>query len=118
MYKNKPNGGKQQIRDHWVYRLFAKRPNGYQNPMQFMQMMHRHLELRGNAFAYIEEGSRGEVAALHPIHPDRVTVEVLNDSVDAPNWRFRVRNRSGQDTILSRSQVFHVKGACRTASLG
>jgi HK97 family phage portal protein len=118
MYRLKSNGGKQQIRDHWVYRLFAKRPNDYQNPMQFMQMMHRHLELRGNAFAYIEEGSRGEVRALHPIHPDRVTVEILNDSVNAPNWRFRVKNRSGQDTPLARSELFHVKGMSSDGILG
>jgi HK97 family phage portal protein len=118
MFRRKQNGGKQQMSDHWLYRLFAKRPNDYQNPMQFMQMMHRHLELRGNAFAYIQEGAFGEVAALHPIHPDRVTVEILNDSVSAPNWRFRIQNQSGQETILSRSQIFHVKGASSDGILG
>ena len=51
MYRVKPNGGKEQIRNNWLYRLFAKRPNDYQNPMEFRAMMMGHLALRGNAFA-------------------------------------------------------------------
>jgi HK97 family phage portal protein len=47
-----------------------------------------------------------------------VTVEILNDSVNAPNWRFRVRNRNGQDTSLARDQLFHVKGASSDGIMG
>jgi HK97 family phage portal protein len=118
MYRMKPNGGKQQIRDHWLYRLFAKRPNDYQNPMEFRSMMHGHLELRGNAFAYIVENLKGEVTDLHPIHPDRITIEVLSDAADAPNWRYRVKNRDNTEVILTRSQMFHIKGLSSDGIVG
>lgn len=119
MYRTKPNGGKEQIRDHWLYRLFAKRPNAYQNPMEFRAMMHGHLELRGNAFAYIAADRKGIVTDLHPIHPDRVTIELLADAADGgPNWRYRVRNRDGSETIIVREDMFHIKGLSSDGIMG
>lgn len=110
MYRAKPNGGKQQIRDHWLYRLFAKRPNSYQNPMEYRAMKHAHLELRGNAYSYIVSNRKGEATDLHPIHPDRVTIELLPDTADgAPNWRYRVKNRDGSEVVIARQDMFHVK---------
>jgi HK97 family phage portal protein len=118
MYRNKANGGKTQIRDHWLYRLFAKRPNDYQNPMEFRAMMQGHLALRGNAFAYIVANNKGEVTDLHPIHPDRVTIEVLSNAATGPNWRYRVKNQDGGETIIARSDMFHVKGLSPDAIVG
>lgn len=106
MYRVKPNGGKQQIRDHWLYRLFAKRPNDYQNPMEFRAMMMGHLALRGNAFAVIVSDRRGVVTDLHPIHPDRISIEMLVGM----NWRFRVKNSDGSESIVLRADMFHIKG--------
>jgi HK97 family phage portal protein len=119
MYREKPNGAKEQIRDHWLYRLFAKRPNAYQNPMEFRAMMHGHLELRGNAFAYIVSNGKGEVTDLHPIHPDRITIEMLADAANgAPNWRYRVKNRDGTDVPIARADMFHIKGLSSDGIVG
>jgi HK97 family phage portal protein len=119
MYREKPNGAKEQIRDHWLYRLFAKRPNAYQNPMEFRAMMHGHLELRGNAFAYIVSNRKGEATDLHPIHPDRITIELLADLPDGgPNWRYRVRNRDGSEVIIARTDMFHIKGLSSDGIVG
>ena len=114
MYRLRADGGKTQIRDHWLYRLFAKRPNDYQNPMEFRSMMMGHLALRGNAFAQIVSGRDGDVADLHPIHPDRVTIEMLSSS----NWRYRVRNQDGTETIIARTDMFHVKGLSSDGVVG
>ena len=114
MYRTANNGAKTQIRDHWLYRLFAKRPNAYQNPLEFIEMMQGHLALRGNAFAQIVSDRRGEVTDLHPIHPDLVTIEMLS----AVNWRFRVKNSDGTETILGRADVFHIKGLSPNGVVG
>jgi HK97 family phage portal protein len=106
MYRVSANGAKTQIRDHWLYRIFAKRPNDYQNPMEFRAMMQGHLALRGNAFAQIVANRRGEVTDLHPIHPDRITIEVLS----AMNWRYRVSNSDGSTVIIAHADMFHIKG--------
>lgn len=114
MYRVSANGAKTQIRDHWLYRLFAKRPNDYQNPMEFRAMMQGHLALRGNAFAQIVADRRGEVTDLHPIHPDRITVEVLS----AVNWRYRVKNSDGSEVIILRADMFHIKGLSPDGIMG
>lgn len=118
MYRNESNGGKTQIRKHWLYRLFAQRPNDYQNPMEFRAMMMGHLALRGNAFAYIVANAKGEVTDLHPIHPDRITIEVLTNAASAPNWRYRVKNQDGTETVIPRSQMFHIKGLSPDGIIG
>lgn len=106
IYRENANGGKDKITDHWLYRLFAKRPNAWQNPMEFREMMQGHLALRGNAFAQIVGSSNGEVTDLIPVHPDRVAIEMLNDS----NWRYRISNRDQSVTVLGRGEMWHLKG--------
>jgi HK97 family phage portal protein len=54
------------------------------------------------------------VTDLIPIHPDRVAVEMMSDT----NWRFRVRNMDGSETILGRQDVFHLKGLSPNGILG
>lgn len=103
LYSPRADGGRDKIKNHWLYRLIAVRPNQWQNPLQFRNMLQTQLELRGNAFARIFANSRGEVTDLVPIHPDRVTVEMLSDD----SWRYRVRNKDGSETILNRGQMFH-----------
>jgi HK97 family phage portal protein len=114
LYRQNADGGKTAIRDHWLYRLLARRPNDFQNPMEFREMMQGHLTLRGNAFARIYANGRGEVTDLIPIHPDRMTIEMMSDT----NWRFRVRNMDGTETILGRQDVFHLKGLSPNGIMG
>lgn len=108
------DGTKTQLQSHWLYRLFAKRPNAYQNPMEFREMMQGHLELRGNAFAEIFANSVGEVTDLIPIHPDRVTIEMLSDT----NWRFVIKRLDGSEYRLSRAEMFHLKGLSSNGIIG
>jgi HK97 family phage portal protein len=114
LYRQNADGGKTPIKNHWLYRLFARRPNNFQNPMEFREMMQGHLALRGNAFAQIFETSRGEVTDLIPIHPDRVMIEMLSDS----NWRYRVSNLDGSVSVMSRQQMFHIKGLSPNGIVG
>jgi HK97 family phage portal protein len=114
LYSERADGGKTPIKSHWLYRLFAKRPNDFQNPMEFREMMQGHLALRGNAFAQIFSNSRGEVTDLIPIHPDQVVIEMLGDT----NWRYRVRKLDGSTMLLKRADVFHVKGLSPNGIIG
>jgi HK97 family phage portal protein len=106
LYREGEDGAKDRMRDHWLYRLFARRPNQFQNPMEFREMMQGHLALRGNAYAHIVSNRRGDVTDLIPMHPDRTTLEMLSDT----NWRFRYRQLDGTELVLTRGEVFHVRG--------
>ncbi|WP_454737601.1 phage portal protein [Cupriavidus necator] len=106
LYREGAKGAKDRVNDHWLYRLFARRPNAFQNPMEFREMMQGHLALRGNAYASIIDNGRGEVTDLIPLHPDRVAVEMLSDD----NWRYRVTFRDGTSRIYTRGEIFHLRG--------
>lgn len=114
LYEERADGGKTKIKKHWLYRLFARRPNEFQNPSEFRAMMQGHVVLRGNAFARIFGNSRGEVTDLIPIHPDRVTIELLSDT----SWRYRIKNNDGSETLVARQDMFHLKGLSGDGILG
>lgn len=97
--------GFQSITDHWLVRLINDQPNEYMDPVTYRKLKQSHLELRGNAYDRIVADNRGQIVALLPIHPDRVTVEML----DEYNWRYRVAQRDGSTEYLSRTEVFHRK---------
>ena len=73
-----------------------------------------HLVLRGNAFAIIDSNTLGEVTALHPVHPDLVSIEMLGNT----NWRYRVKNIDGTDSVYTRGDIFHIKGLSKNIVMG
>lgn len=91
--------------DHAVAQLIRRKPNGWQRPAQFKRMMQAHVLLRGNAFA-LKSVSRGEVRALIPIHPDRVTVRQRDDLA----LEYDVVRKNGTRITISQQDMFHLYG--------
>jgi HK97 family phage portal protein len=114
LYNEAANGSKKPVKTHWLYALIARRPNEFQNPMEFREMMMTHLCLRGNAFARIVSDGSGAVTDLIPLHPDRITIEMLGDD----NWRYHVRNGDQSESILTRGQMFHIKALSSDGVVG
>jgi HK97 family phage portal protein len=114
LYRQRADGGKDRVTDHWLYRLLAKRPNRYQNPYEWREMLQGHLGLRGNAFNRIVANSRGEIQELVPIHPDRIKMELT----PAGDYRYRVTDRLGVETILPRGEVWHLRGLSSDGLMG
>jgi HK97 family phage portal protein len=77
-------------------------------------MLQGHLALRGNAYNQIITNPRGEIIELVPIHPDRVRVELLRSG----QFRYRVTDRFGDETILPRGDVWHLRGLSSDGLLG
>ncbi len=102
------------VTDHWLYRLFAKRPNRWQTPFEWTEMMMGHLVLRGNAFNQIVSDYKGEIVELIPLHPDRVKVELLPGN----EYRFLIAQSDGTTLILARGEVWHLRGLSSDGILG
>lgn len=107
LYRPRANGrGRQVITDHWAYNLFALRPNQFQNPFVFRELLQGHLGLRGNAFSEIVEDGSGGIAQLLPRHPDRIKIDLIGDE----SWRYVYTDRTGAQRVIRRDQMWHVKG--------
>jgi HK97 family phage portal protein len=114
IYRQRADGGKDKVTDHWLYRLLAKRPNRYQNPYEWREMLQGHLALRGNAYNRIVANSRGEILELVPIHPDRIKMELT----PAGDYRYRVTDRLGAETIVPRGEIWHLRGLSSDGLMG
>ena len=114
LYRARADGGKDRVTDHWLYRVLGKKPNRYQNPFEWREMLQGHLALRGNAFCQILTNGRGEVTELIPIHPDRVRLELLAQG----DYRYRIQNAAGQEMVLRRGEVWHLRGLSSDGLLG
>lgn len=114
LYRTDGAGGKVRVTDHWLYRLFARRPNRFQNPFEWREMMQGHLSLRGNAYNRIVSNASGEITELVPIHPDRIRIELLPSG----EFRYRVTDRDGRESVLPRGEVWHLRGLSSDGLLG
>lgn len=97
--------GRKKRRDHWLWRLIAKRPNRYQTPFEWKLMLMGHLALRGNAFCQIEANGRGEITELLPLHPDRMQAEVLPSG----NYRYVYTDQQGRRITYMRGEIWHLR---------
>lgn len=98
--------GRKKVTNHWLYRLFRKRPNAFQTPFEWRLMLMGHLALRGNAFCQITANDRGEIIELLPLHPDRMKIETLPNG----SYRYVYRDQNGQDIYYSRQEIWHLRG--------
>jgi len=114
LYRPNENGGRAKVRNHWLYRLIAKAPNRFQSPYEWRLMMQGHLALRGNAFNQITANSRGEITELLPLHPDRMSVEMLSNG----SYRYVYLDQDGRSITYSRHEIWHLRGMSDDGLMG
>jgi HK97 family phage portal protein len=116
IYADMPKGGKRVIKDHPVHKLIYFKPNLWQTPFEFKQMMQAHVELRGNAYAEIFWDNNGVPVELVPLHPDRITVEIIKSSGDL---RYVYRDPlTDTNRVLLQDEVFHLRDFCDVLAVG
>lgn len=115
LYRLSDNGKQRsKQRKHWLYRLLSKRPNQWQTPYEFRLMLMGHLALRGNAFCQISANGSGEITELLPLHPDRMTVEMLPNG----DYRYRYTDQNGGYVYYTRGDIWHLRGLSDDGIMG
>ena len=67
--------GKEKAIDHPLYALLHDEPNPEMTSFVFREALMSHLLLWGNAYAQVIRNGKGEVTALYPLLPNRMTVD-------------------------------------------
>ena len=75
VYKYTENGGKEKAIGHPLYRLLHDEPNPEMSSFVFRETLMTHLLLWGNAYAQVIRNGKGEVVALYPLMPNRMSVD-------------------------------------------
>jgi HK97 family phage portal protein len=112
-YMYDENGSKKKAIEHPLYFLLHDEPNPEMTSFVFRETLMTHLLLWGNAYAQIIRNGKGEIIALYPLMPDRMTVnrdekgrlyyEYLTHTDDVP---------INKDTVvkLNSTDVLHIPG--------
>ncbi len=75
VYRTDTSGSRVKATDHPLYGLLHDEPNPEMTSFIFRETLMTHLLLWGNAFAQVIRNGLGEVVALYPLTPDRVSVD-------------------------------------------
>jgi len=116
LFRNRPDGNtRSEDRNHWLYRLFGRRPNRFQNPYEWRLMVQGHLSLRGNAYNQVSSNGRGEITELLPLHPDRMAVEMVDGGDD---YRYAYTTQKGRKVYYTRGEIWHLRGLSDDGIMG
>ena len=96
--------GRSPAADHPLYRVLQAQANDHQTALEFRELMMSWVLLKGNAYARIVTGNDGQVHALLPIAPDRVTVLRVGDKL-----AYDCTDLDGKVSRLLSSEVLHLK---------
>ena len=113
MYQYLEDGSKRKAIEHPIYHLLHVEPNPEMTSFVFRETLMTHLILWGNGYCQIIRNGKGEVIALYPLMPNRMTVDsdangrlyykYQKSSEDAPTME-------GSNVILDSADVLHIPG--------
>ncbi len=113
LYTYKDDGGKEKAIGHPLYLLLHDEPNPEMSSFVLRETLMTHLLLWGNAYAQIIRNGKGEVVALYPLMPNRMTVD--RDSSGQLFYTYQMNNTDAPTmkagtVILKPSDVLHIPG--------
>ena len=99
------DNGKEKAEEHTLYQLLQHEPNPEMTSFVFRETLMSHLLLWGNAYAQIIRDGRGQVVALYPLMPDKMTVD------RASNGELFYKYQSDKGEVVMRKEtVLHIPG--------
>ena len=112
-YRYKEDGSKEKAIDSNLYHLLHDEPNPEMSSFVFRETLMTHLLLWGNAYAQIIRNGKGEIIALYPLMPNKMSVDrdengklyyTYTRSDCEPN------TMNGSSVVLEPKDVLHIPG--------
>jgi len=110
-YERYPNGDRERARGFSLFRILHDAPNPLMTSFEMRELLVGHLCLRGNAYCYIERDA-GEIVALWPLHPDKVTVELSGREL------IYKHQYDGNEKIYRMEDILHIRGLSGDGLIG
>lgn len=113
LYKYREDGGKEKATGHPLYSILHDEPNPEMSSFVFRETLMTHLLLWGNAYAQIIRNGHGEIIALYPLMPNKMSVN--RDSTGSLYYEYTrqtedVPSIKGTTVKLKPSDVLHIPG--------
>ena len=112
LYKQIDKGGKEKAVNHPLYKLLHDEPNPEMTSFVFRETLMSHLLLWGNAYAQIIRNGKGQIVALYPLMPSRMSVD--RDPNGKIYYKYSVNESDNRglknigQIYLKKEDVFHI----------
>ena len=112
VYRYNSDGGKEKAIDHSLYLILHDEPNPEMSSFVFRETLMTHLLLWGNAYAQIIRNSKGEVVALYPLMPNKMSVDRDENGQLYSQYLRSIDEVGGKSetVILKPADVLHIPG--------
>lgn len=104
LYRKADNGDR-TVAVHPLATVLHRTPNDSQSATEFWEYMVTCMLLHGNAYARITRDAAGQVRALDPLAPERITIMRAGDRIGG----FEYSARDGKRERLLPDDVFHLR---------
>ncbi|MGN0149908.1 MAG: phage portal protein, partial [Clostridia bacterium] len=91
---------------HPLYRILHDIPNPEMNSFIMREVMMSHLLLWGNSYSQIIRNGRGDITALYPLMPEKMTVDRGSDG----KLYYKYNSDKQGSFVFSKDEVFHIVG--------
>ena len=113
LYRYTDDGSKEKAVGHPLYFVLHDEPNPEMTSFVFRETLMTHLLLWGNAYAQIIRNGKGEVVALYPLMPNRMTVN--RDDKGQLYYEYQTstdeaKTTKGGTVRLKPTDILHVPG--------
>lgn len=99
--------GKEEARDHPLWRLLHDAPNDEMTAMQFRETLQSHILLWGNAYAYVGWDAMGQPKELYPLMPNVTRVQRGHRG---DRLVYTTTLPTGEHRRLDPKSVLHIRG--------
>ena len=113
LYRYKKDGSKEKAVGESLYRLLHDEPNPEMSSFVFRETLMTHLLLWGNAYAQIIRNGKGEVVALYPLMPNKMSVDRGEDGRIYYTYNKgpdESHPKGGSTVTLTARDVLHIPG--------
>lgn len=90
--------------NHYLYALFAGKPNKYQTKVEFFETVVLNLVMHGNAYCVIERNAGGWITSLMPIMSAQVETRILDDGSIVHTY-----TQDTGVTVFAADSIWHLK---------
>ncbi len=105
LYQRGEGNGRTQATSLPLYGVLHHQMNDQMTAFEGREFLIVSLLTAGNAYARIETNGRGQVVALHPIHPANMTVEKL----ESGRLRYTSTTQRGQRSVHIQEEILHLR---------
>ncbi len=104
VYEIREGGSKAKAIQHPLYAILHDEPNPEMSSFVFRETLMTHLLLWGNAYAQVIRDGRGQVIALYPLMPNRITV-----NRDDKGHLYYEYTKQGDEAVKQDTQVIRLQ---------